>query len=593
MKERLKNKLMGIVQAVDRYPLSMLFLVAIATINAVSIQKEAEHDSKYLFTFIVGAMLSVVSQQVYERFCTKASQRFMLMGGSLLLAAGYYLAIRSAPVFNIEISTKTAVAMFALLMAFIWVPSIKSKVTFNESFMSAFKAFFITALFSAVLAGGISSIIFAIDQLLFSITYKAHSHAMNIIFSLFSPIFFLSFTPRYPGKKDADQSTEALEKVEKAVSVPKMLEILISYVIIPLTAVYTIILLVYVLLNFRGDFWANNLLEPMLVSYTIIVILVYILASSLDNQFAALFRKIFPKILIPIVLFQTIASILKISEAGVTHGRYYVIMFGIFALMAGILFSFFPVKKNGWIAAVLIIFSAISIIPPIDAFTVSRVNQVNLLVETLSENNMFEDGKIVPNSAISAEDKKTITRTVSYLDSMNYLEKIDWLPNKIFYDDHFKNTFGFDEVYDETGRDNEAQYAHLDWEQSPVVNIEQYDRMIHLTVYNEEEEDSGKEIPIEINNTNYILTKQLEEEYFNLHLVDEQDEELIRVNSKEVFDEILGDEETYGGEGKTLSVKKATVTRENNKVRMDFLITSVNHYDDQYFADMFVFLKIK
>lgn len=591
MIERLKNKLMGVVQAVERYPLTMLFLVAIATVNAVSIQKEAEHDSKYLFTFIVGAMLSVVGQQVYERFCTKANERFMLMGGSILLTAGYYLAIRSAPVFNIEISTKTSVAMFTLLMAFIWVPTIKSKVTFNESFMSAFKAFFITALFSAVLAGGVSTIIFAVDQLLFSINNHVNSHAWNIIFSLFSPVFFLSFTPPYPGKKDINQSEETTEKIELAVSVPKTLGILISYVIIPLTAVYTIILLAYVLLNVRGDFWANNLIEPMLVSYTIIVILVYILASNLDNQFAALFRKVFPKVLIPIVLFQTIASILKISEAGVTHGRYYVIMFGIFALIAGIIFSFFPVKKNGWIAAFLIVFSAISIIPPVDAFTVSRVNQVNLLVDTLSDNSMFKNGQIVPNSAISAEDKKTITRTVSYLDSMNYLEKIDWLPNKIFYDDHFKNTFGFDEVYDDTGRDNEAQYAHLDWDQSPVMNVEQYDRMIHLNIYSKE--NSRKEIPIEMNNANYTLTKQLNGKYTNLHLVDEHDEELMRVNTKEVFDEILGNEESYGGKGKALSVKKATVSRESDKVRMDFLITSVDRYDDQYYAELFVFLKIK
>lgn len=589
MIERLKNKLIGVVKAVDRYPLTMLFLVAVATVNVISIQSEKEDFSKYLFTFVVGAMLSVVGQQVYERFCTKAIERFMLMGGAILLTASYYFMIRSASAFNMEISIKTAVAMFALLMAFIWVPAIKSKVTFNESFMSAFKAFFITALFSAVLAGGVSTIIFAIDQLLFSIHYKVYSHALNIIFSLFAPIFFLSFTPSYPGKKDTNFSTDQLEKMEKAISVPKTLGILISYVIIPLTAVYTIILLVYVLLNIRGDFWTNNLLEPMLVSYTIIVIFVYILASSLDNQSAMIFRKIFPKVLIPIVLFQTIASILKISEAGVTHGRYYVIMFGIFAFISGIIFSFFPVRKNGWIAAVLIVFSAISIIPPIDAFTVSRTNQINVLKDTLTENGMLEEGKIVPNSSISEKDKKTITRTVSYLDSMDYLKKIDWLPDNILYDDHFQKTFGFQAVYDGIDGGSKSQYADLDWQQSPVVNIEPYDRMVQLTVNSKE----VQQVPVEINNVHYILKQELESGDIILRLVDEQNAELIKVHTKEVFAEILEDEESYGGSTKMLSVKKATVTRENDKVRMDLLITSVNHYDNQYFADMFVLLKIK
>src|SRR5690606_20333630 len=236
---------------------------------------------------------------------------------------------------------KTGVAIFALVMAFIWVPSIKSKITFNESFMSVFKAFFITVLFSAVISIGLDAILLAVDQLLFSLNYKAYGHVLNIVFSLFAPTFFLSFTPPYPGKKDAGRlgGDKALQegKVAKAVDTPKLLGILISYIIIPLTAVYTVILLAYVLLNIRGDFWTNNLLEPMLVSYAITVILVYILASSIENQFAVLFRKVFPKVLIPIVLLQTVASILRIGEMGITHGRYYVILFGIFAIIAGVI----------------------------------------------------------------------------------------------------------------------------------------------------------------------------------------------------------------------------------------------------------------
>ena len=111
------------------------------------------------------------------------------------------------------------------------------------------------------------------------------------------------------------------------------------------TAVFTLILGVYIATNIAGDFWRDNLLEPMIVSYSITVILVYILASRLENRFAQLFRKIFPKVLVPIVIFQTIASIMKIGDMGVTHTRYYVIAFGIFAIASGILFSFLPVRK--------------------------------------------------------------------------------------------------------------------------------------------------------------------------------------------------------------------------------------------------------
>lgn len=594
--ESLKNKLAGLIEAINRYPLTMLFLVAAATVNVNSINHNMEDYSIYLFTFIIGALLSIVAQQVYERFFTKKTERFMLMGGAILLACFYYLSIRSASVFSIENGVKTGVMIFALTMVFIWIPTIKSKMTFNESFMSTFKAFFITVLFTAVIAGGVSLIIFAINHLLFTVSHKTVPHALNPIFSLFAPIFFLSFTPFYPGKTDAGLTYEQLaqreEKIEKAVSCPKNLSVLISYIIIPLTAVYTVILLIYVFLNIRGDFWTENLLEPMLVSYAITVILVYILASNLENPFANFYRKVFPKVLIPIVLFQTIASFLKIGEIGVTYGRYYAILFGIFAIIAGLIFSFLPPKKNGLIAAVLIIFSAISITPPIDAFTVSKVNHIHLLEKVLVENNMLENDKIIPNANISIEDKKTITRTVRYLARMDYVEDIAWLPDKVFDYGHFKETFGFDETYDEPRGGIQSKFAYLDREQNPVVNIEGFDFMIHMSLNRSQPgKDEEQAIPFEKNGASYMLMKQFEGDKYAISVNNEQGEKLIEFDTKRLSEQIFSD---LGGEGKNLlTVEKATVTEENDRVKLSVLVQSIDEYDGQFYADIYVFVEMK
>lgn len=594
----LKNKLSGLLEAINRYPLTMLFLIAAATVNVNEINHVKEDYSTYLFTFIIGALLSAVAQQLYERFFTKKSERFMLMGGSIILTVLYYFAIHSASVFSMENGVKTGVMIFALTLVFIWVPTIKNKLTFNESFMSVFKAFFITVLFTGVIAGGISLILFAIDQLLFSLDYKVYSHALNPIYTLFAPIFFLSFTPFYLGKKDRGLTDEQLgereETINKAIRCPKNLSILISYIIIPLTAVYTIILVIYVLLNIRGDFWTENLLEPMLVSYAITVILVYILASHLDNSFANLFRKVFPKVLIPIVLFQTIASFLKIGEIGLTHSRYYVILFGIFALIVSLIFSFLPPRKNGLIAAVLIIFSVISITPPIDAFTVSRVNQTNLLEKVLVENKMLENGEIIPNANISTEDKKTITRTVQYLDRMNYIEDIAWLPNKVFYYDQFKKTFGFNETYDRSRGGVESRYAYLDSERNPVVNIAGFDVMIEMHLNSSQREADEKHeqvIPFEKGGLSYTLTKQLVGDDDMISITDAQNETLIEFHTKKLAEQIFTD---FGNKGKNLlTVEEATITEENERVKLNILVISINEYDGEIYADLTVFVKIK
>lgn len=594
----LRNKMEGLIEATNRYPLTLLFLIAIATINVISINHDMEDYSSYLFTFVIGALLSAVGQQIYERFFTKNNERFITMGVAILLASFYYFTIRSASVFSMENGTKTAVMIFALLMVFIWVPTIKSKITFNESFMSTFKAFFTTVLFTAVISAGVSLIIFATDSLLFDVNNKAIPHALNLIISLFAPIFFLSFTPLYPGKKDEHLTDEELSKrnesVKKAISCPKNLGILISYIIIPLTAVYTIILLLYVLVNIRGDFWSENLLEPMLVSYSITVILVYILASSLENRFASMFRKVFPKVLIPIVLFQTIASIMKINEIGLTHGRYYVILFGVFALIAGLIFSFMPIKKNGLIAAVLIVFSAISIIPPVDAFTVSRVNHIRLLEKTLVQNDMLENNKVTPNSSISVEDKRIITRTVSYLNRMNYTDKISWLPKKIFFYDNFKKTFGFEQLYDyPNGGGMQSQFAHLDWGRNPVLSIEGYDFMIHLDI-NSQEGNSVQKIPFEKNGVAYTLVKQRDGEYIAISIIDDKNKELLKFNTKEIFDHVFSDnQESYYGKNNILTVEKALITEENDNVKMSVLVNNADVYESQFHSDIYVLVRIK
>src|SRR5699024_8042957 len=151
-----------------------------------------------------------------------------------ILTFGYYLTVSATLDFNLEITTKTMVMIFALFMVFIWVPSIKNSVTFNETFMSAFKAFFTSLLFTLILTIGFSAILFAIDQLLFTISSEVYEHVLNIICFLFMPIFFLSLFPIYRGKGFI-LTKEQNEKVNEAIHCPKTLSVLLIYVIVPLT----------------------------------------------------------------------------------------------------------------------------------------------------------------------------------------------------------------------------------------------------------------------------------------------------------------------------------------------------------------------
>lgn len=587
----LKNRLKGVTDAITRFPLTTLFLLAAVTMNAYDIQAGKSILSKYLLTFLVGAFLSAVFQVVYERFFTKISSRFMLKCGAVLLTAGYYLLIRPAPRLSMEIEIRTAVALFALLIAFIWVPVIKSKINFNKSFMISFKSLFISGFFAGVIFAGISLILQAIHILIFIINDTAYQQTANIVFILFTPMYFLSLIPVYFGTAEQNKAAELVDSkkeiLERAAHCPRFLEILISYIVIPLIAVFTLILVIYIIQNISGEFWTDNLLEPMLVSYSITVLLVYILASEIENKFTALFRMIFPKVLVPIVIFQIIASIISLADTGVTHTRYYVILFGLFAAVSGVLLSFLPVKKNGVIAALLIVFAAVSIIPPLDAFTISRNSQTDTLKEVLEKNNMLENGNIKPNGTIPDKDKQTITIAVDYLRMMEYTDKIEWLPEELDNYSDFKNTFGFEEYYKQV---KSTGPVSLSLEPSTPIYTKDYDAFVQFDIFLNEKNRDDKICNFNKAEKNYTLLKDFNKDDIILKLIDENEsEELISFNTKEIYDKYGNFQKNPG----IVSAEQATTIKENEKAKIAIIIQNVYIDNQNNNALLYVLIQIK
>jgi hypothetical protein len=582
--KKLKDRLTGLTDAIARFPLTTVYLLAAAIINAYNINTE-KSLSKLLLTLIVGAFLSAVSQVAYERFFSKISSRYALMGLVILLTACYGLIIRPAPKLSMEIEIRTTVALFALLIAFIWVPVLKSKISFNKSFMIAFKSFFNSLLFSGVIFAGVSIILTAINLLIFAVNSKAYPHMANLVFVLFAPMYFLSLIPKYPGAK----TLENTEVINTAAHVPKFLQILISYIIIPLVAVFTFILVVYIIKNISGTFWTDNLLEPMLVSYSITVILVYILASEIENKFTVFFRKIFPKILVPIVLFQITASILNSADTGVTHTRYYVILFGIYAAAAGAFMSVQPPRKNGVIAALLIVFAAISIIPPVDAFTISRNSQTQTLKNVLERNHMLKDNKIKPNGSISDKDKKAITGAVEYLSRMDYTKSIKWLPNHFNADADFYQTFGFKQYQEQRFVD---QSIYLSLEPSVSVPISGFDSFVQTEINSFGKPGDGTNSVIDKRGQKYTLVRDVSNGQIKLNLMGANDQKLISFNTQEIFDRFSHYPTTKG----QLSVKEATFTKENDRARITIVVQSVGivkQSSSNNNATLYVFVQIK
>lgn len=469
--------------------------------------------------------------------------------------------------------------MFALFIVYIWVSVVKSRYSFSESFMAAFKAFFQSGFFSGVIFLGCAAIIAAIDLLITNVDSKAYAHTANIVFIVIAPLFFLSLIPVYPGRYAADSAersdgTEAAPhaRIEKRTGCPKFLEILLSYIIVPLASVFTVILLIYIALNISGKFWTNNLLEPLLISYSITIIVLTVLISRLENKLASVYRMIIPKVLIPIALFQVIASILLMADTGVTYSRYFVILYGVFAVLSGCVLSLLPVRRSGLIAVFLIILSAISLVPPVDAFTVSRNSQIYALEYVLKKDGMLSDQGLaaLPNNKISDADKLKIISSIQYLASIDALGRVNWLPAGFTgYDDAaFYSTFGFSQYM---LTDPQYQYVNVYFDMSGLTLISGYDAFAEVSMPAPDKTTGQNVQPVHINgkpDTSYAVSVEGDPGAYFVTVRDGSGQILNQFNTALIFKRYA----SFPASKSALTEAEATFTSINSAVRMKIIV---------------------
>lgn len=592
-KQFFKGRMQSLTTAISRFPLTVLFLLLAAIINTLNIQTENVEYVEWMLACFMGALAAAVAQVSYEHFFReKEKMRYVLFAPAILFALLYYFMIDiESDMFSLKVVVRTVALVFALLMAFIWIPSIKSRLSFSDSFTAGFKSLFTTIMFSIVLGVGILSILSAVNVLLIDLDYRLFLHASNIVASLFAPILFLSYIPVYlPQSESSTEQINQSAEVDEAISVPKTLEVLLTYIVIPLTMVFTIILALYILMNIGRDFWINNLLEPMLVSYAIVVILVMLFIGRLDNKMVVYFRLIFPKILFLIVLLQTVASVIQISEKGLTIGRYYVILFGVFAIVSSIIFSIWPKQKNGLVAVVLIVFSLVSITPPVDAFTVSKNGQIAFLEATLKNNEMLKGNELQPRSDLPENEQRKIVETVNDLEQNGNIKEVSFLPDGYQTSTDFESAFGFDPYNDGTIIE-EYSYYYFEWTEETMVNVSDYQQMIKVQFDTLNNSSNETVQTIEIEGNTYQLETQEAEDDLILVLKDQENGEIIQTNVTKALEEI---EHSSGFNQADLTFEQAFIENENTTAIVDTLVMQLNDNNDQgYSGELFVFVSIK
>ena len=566
----------------SRFPLATALLLVVVLFTILTIQ--AEGDPDYLDQALSAGLgvLLLVSIQVFSE--TRPLSKAFLWGSkliSLILPLAYYFYLRQAPMgLNQSGQVRTMVLYFTLSVLLIALPTFHKRLSFSDSLIIFIKAFFSSLLISVILYIGLSAIFSAYTTLIYQLDYRWFAYSAAIVFLFIGPVYLLS---RLPVFKESEQ----VETIEEAKSIPPLFEILIAYIIIPVLLVFSAILVAYILTNISGDFWQDNLMEPMLISYTIIGIVTLFLAENVEKKIARLFSRFFPYLLLVIAIFQTVSSSLKTADFGLTHGRYFVLLFGIFSIVSTLIYSFLKTKKI-FIPLLLIALGVVSILPVIDAVSIGIRNQTSK-INAQAEPYIDEDGT-VSNVAdeLTDEEKAKFSYSMNYLNQQDQLDRLDWLPEDFVYYRDFDQTFGFDSSFHyyyaddmEVPGPSGPRYAYIELDNSEplVFPLEDVDELVELSTY------QGSQIDVDLDQETYRLEFRAQRDELSLE-VQENDQTVIAYDLSFLFDDIWD----ATPDNPKRSLEDMQFIEENEDIKIHVIVRRLEVQENAYIEGEFIIL---
>lgn len=543
-----------------RFPLAIVMFFISALVSSLTIQLDETVFTKIAFTAGLAGIFSATSRLSLEGVLSKRkSLRYGFPGIIALCSALYFLYLSQVGFyFNTSVMVRTGVLYFIGLILFIALPTVQSKWTLSDTLIAFIKAFFSSLLLSAVMYIGMA-IIFGTYSTLFSpLNYQWFGHAAVWIFLFFGPLYLLARIPLYFDR-------EAEETVKEQINFPTLLSSLIDFIVVPLIIIFTALLIAYIGVNITGDFWLDNLIEPMLISYVVAGILTLYLTEHSNRRWVSLYNRYFPYLLLVIALFQSVSSSIKSFESGLTHGRYFVLLFGIFAITSVIIYAFID-RLKPVIPFVLVGLGLLSILPFIDAVSIGVASQESQIESIIDEDNLNRD--------YAHEEKLQLSYSFNYLEDTTDSYSFSWLPEDFQLYDNFEAIFGFEPYYyvnDQFDRqrtepvEREFGYMELRRESPIVYPMQNADEAIQFATYYMRDESGDNQIILKDGAASLDIT--VDEEVLLLELIRDE-ESILDYDLYFLKDQAFDQPDMH----QTLPIEDLTFTQENEEARLTVII---------------------
>ena len=298
---------------------------------------------------------------------------------------------------------------FHLLAAFVPFVGKNEPNGFWQYNKALFIRFLTATLYTGVLYGGLAIALTAIDKL-FGVNIKGeHYAALWMLFAFgFNPWFFLGGVP-------AD-----IAALEKQTEYPNGLRVFTQYVLVPLVAIYVVILTLYLGKVLVTRQWPNGWIGYLVSSVATVGILAWLLVRPLEERpeyaWVKAYTRGFYIALIPAIVMLWLAIWKRVSQYGITERRYFLIVLSVWLAGIALYYTLTRSRNIRLIPSTLCAIALVTLVGPWGAYSVSQHNQTARLVAVLTRNELLVNGRLHASARdVTAEDRQTIGAGLLYL----------------------------------------------------------------------------------------------------------------------------------------------------------------------------------
>lgn len=553
----IKNIITSLYLSLKRFPLTILLSAStcVMLISISEINPSKDTLSKIAMVLALGIPLSLCIKLFFEKRNDEGSFKLLIgyLCGIIILILYYFLFMKDMGM----VSTSRYIAVsLTLYLGFLYIPYLIKREQFEMYVITIFTGFFTTLIYSIVLFSGLSAILFTIDKLLgITILGKAYYYTWLFVIFIFALSYFLAGIPL--------KNVQITPK-----SYPKLLRILLLYIVMPLLTVYTIILYIYfgkIMITWQ---WPIGIVSHLVLWYSVIItiLLFFITPIIAEVSFAKKFLKFAPKIILPLLIMMFISIGIRINAYGVTESRYYVVILALWVFCVMLYLSLAKTIRNIIIPITLSIVTLISVFGPLSSYSISKISQNNRLEKILIRNNMIKDGKLESSANVSTADKTEISNKLNYFNNNHSLKDIKYLPKDFKLQDMDK-VFGFPLEYPSYGSPD-GYFNFMRDQSNKTIDIIGYDYLIDMRSINAGARDSNTSLNVTYDYQSAIIK--------------------INYDKKEVYNKNLNSfartlTDKYGTVSKTdvLSPEEMTLVEENQTIKVKIIFLNVSGSKNQ------------